>query len=430
MRRILAAASVLLGFPSVLAACDNPNADVLNNHVTCEFERATKLIVDCRCQEKRRTLLDCNNPENSAVPTTARVGTGPSLFPLMFTATIRIGPGYLDPVKREFYPAISFDDSRGAYQGFVLGVDLDTGNRRLVSGSIPGQGDRGNGPPIDGPRVTDIGPDGKLYVWSESAVHMKIFRVDLDTGDRELVWSDYDFTQTDTNIAEHAQCEIPTGNGQTTYPQTNENGFAVGPDGSFYVNVFQFGAGGVAKIAPDGHACSWLTLWDAASVGDPTFKDVGTGPAGDNTNFTALKYNKATNTVWGIGFFGSLTSIDVATGDRTAVMDVRGGTGTYSIATSTELQIAVLGGTDAPASVITVIDLPNNRVYEPTCTINPPYPDVGCVGNAENGPFPLTLQHLQPTWIDPKNGNLIMANGNVAFFRGELSTGNTILWSL
>jgi hypothetical protein len=301
-----------------------------------------------------------------------------------------------------------------------------------VSGTWPGGETVGSGPEISDVRAIDKGADGMLYAWAESAVHMRIFRVDPDTGDRELIWTDYDATQVDTNDPESGQCPNDNTGPGTQFVQASENGFAVEPSGDFLIPVIPSSAGvnqtggGIIRISADGDECSWMTRWPN---NDADTASVGSGPT-DPNNFTVLDYRDG-GVVWGLSFDGNFMQMDPITGDRELITQIRAGVGTYSISVDHDREIIYFGGTDAPGTYVSALDVPNVREIPVTCADVAPYPDeYGCLADQLNGPFARTGQHLQPTWYDPGTDRLILANDNSTFFWGETLTGATMIMSM
>lgn len=416
---------------ALLAGCTT--TPTVDDPVNCRMVRETTLPTDCRCYDNLYGDPACRDPD--LLPSSTRVADGPSLMGLKDTHVTHIYGGFVDADERLLYAGIGLDSSAGNYQGLVLGVNLDTGDRHVVSGTFPNEATVGAGDPLPAVRAVERGPDGKLYAYAEDAVHMSIWRIDPATGDRTRLWTDYDATQVDTNDPASGQCD----NGHTgpgiQKVQVSENGFVVHDSGDFLIPVVPGHAGadetpgGLVRIAKDGSTCTWASRWGGGTNNTLTATPVGTGPASEDT-LTALEYRPSSGQLWGIGFFGHFFVIDPATGDREIAFDVRGGLGTYSIDVDEEGSIIVLGGTDAPASFVTAVDVEQGRIIDLTCVGSSGYDDYGCMGDSAQGPLGNCCQAQQPTWFDPTTRRYILAHREAVFIWGDAATGNNVVFSM
>jgi hypothetical protein len=239
-------------------------------------ENRTNLPVDCRCNEA--TLFEiCGSPVD-AFDNNAEWGLGPQ-FGAIEPVGREIGGGFLDEENREYIVAMNWHDPEYTQSvGMIWAVDVDTGDRRIVSGVLPttsgyqtfGDGYLSNVTVSDTVRHTatfpylwDVqpGPDGAWYAFgSDTADNVEITRVDPDTGDRELVWHKAVAGQG------HAMGQCASDRIGELSVQFNEKSFAMDPDGNFYLTFHNSGDGdGVAKISADGSTCTIISRIHDAS---------------------------------------------------------------------------------------------------------------------------------------------------------------------
>jgi hypothetical protein len=212
--------------------------------------------------------------------------------------------GTVDPERREMYAIVLWTDPSHVRSATVVAWDLDTGDRRVISGIHPTLGEVGSGylspipdgpynfpdQPLTGANVIQLGADGYLYTFGggtgESASDQReIVRIDRETGERTLVWLALD-TDGDDSVAETwGQCLRPEAYSRYQTVALNAQAFEVGPDGEFYVAFRGRREGdGIARISADGKTCEVLSAWGGVghSPGGGVDPDpavmIGTGP--------------------------------------------------------------------------------------------------------------------------------------------------------
>lgn len=212
--------------------------------------------------------------------------------------------GAVDPVKREMYGLVRWSDPNHSKGATVVAWDLDTKDRRVVSGLHPG-GEYGSGylsPPPQGPfpfgpqpltggSVIRLGPDGMLYVAGGGSGdpvpsdQRQIVRVDPVTGERTLAWMAQETSSGDLTDT-WGQCFRPDAYGNMQSVGILAQAFEVGPDGTFYMSFSGIREGkGIISVSSDGSTCTFLSRWggegDSPGGGtppDPAPAEVGDGP--------------------------------------------------------------------------------------------------------------------------------------------------------
>lgn len=188
--------------------------------------------------------------------------------------------GVVDPSTREMFAIIKWTSPNASKSGSIVAWNLDSGDRRVVTGYHPTAGAFGSGylsPPPQGPfrfddqpltgaNVLRFGPDGMLYSYGggtgETASDQReIVRVHPETGERTLVWiaqraDDDDLTAT------YGQCFRPDAYGTLSSVALNGQAFAIGDDGAFYMAFRGVREGdGIVRVSADGRTCDFLTAW-------------------------------------------------------------------------------------------------------------------------------------------------------------------------
>lgn len=250
--------------------------------------------------------IDCSATANQMTPRCAR----PSLVP---AGTLGEGPATVNPGSGNLHGGF-IDGARliaaVAYSGapatgYVLAVDLATGNRTMVSGyyNDPANGRVMMGAGPDWGTVHDVqrGPDGFYAITS-----VGVYRVDPANGMRTLV---IDHANTAT------RCTVGT---TRAIPRKDE--LAVGPDKSIYLALSNSPAGtGTGLVAVKAGVCRIVSLG-----GGPTGSAVGSGATMTSGYFRSIRFHEAK--IWAVEFQSqSLMTIDPANGARVRV-SASGGT--------------------------------------------------------------------------------------------------------
>ncbi|MFT5583387.1 MAG: hypothetical protein ACI9VR_000965 [Cognaticolwellia sp.] len=233
----------------------------------------TSLDEDCRCLAtfgaSTNYPLECQD-SGSALANGAEFGEGPKLWEM--GARIRGGDLWED--RGEIITAVS----NGSNQtGFVLALDIETGDRRIVSGayldSATGITEVGSGGFWLEPSYALRGPDDMLYVYANGTryddaisgqdVINEIWRVDPDSGDRELVWQ-HKLKNPDPS-SPYGICENGVLDNQRPLQLMLEGGaFEVAEDGAFFIGNIRNGSPmpgvGFIEISADGSSCRVVSM--------------------------------------------------------------------------------------------------------------------------------------------------------------------------
>ena len=448
----------------------------------------TKFPIDCRALDRRP-----NSPAEAVQNWNfrcqrvadqwgkgARFGTGVGPAQLMTGFPTKPGSsryygGFLDDAKRKIYIGSTWSDNRDVGGnpdlknfGVIYEVDIDwskpesVGNRRVVSGkylSRSGDVDVGAGDTLRTVRTIRRGKDGMLYAFTfDSGNPSTIMKVDPATGNRTTVWTEKAVLYSDKGEFPKDQCEqgsvpqapgvmgsVPASSRRSKQINTGFAPFEMNPNtGEFYlIPIPGTGPFGIMKISPDGKECSWVTRMKAngnnrytdnaenkakTDFGQPN----GSGPRGTgitnmtfpgtNIYFHEIKgkqwlYVSSGNTYW---------RADLETGNRELVVQQEPGD-SYSVwdAKRNFLWTSGTGNGSGIAPVtINVEDAP--KLGGNIFCLNPTAAWFQCIrGPSEAGP--LLRGGL---FLDPQDGNLIMAHDAVGLVRIEVETGNTYTFSL
>lgn len=319
-------ATVEATFESSVKDPDAPyyaNTCATNQGEDYKVTHKTELKIDCRCsinRIKQPTTALCNGQSFDNNSFTA--GKGPRFYSLKGHMTA----GDIFPERDEIIFGIDRggDGTGNARKRFtIVAINYKTVTRRFVSGEVadPSQGEfvRGKGPL--GEEVTNLkrGPDGKIYAYS-NADGGWIFRVDPDTGDREIVWKRKDeaYGQCMNGVRPKTDPEWRLGDGDPApYQNSIEGrGLSIGPDGSFYLPTVANGVPrpgyAVIRISKDGSSCKVIST-SGARERNLYYGGIGKGydikgPIGSMTLHKGTLYA----ITWG----GDLLAIDPETGDR------------------------------------------------------------------------------------------------------------------
>lgn len=281
------------------------------------------------------TPIDCTDYQNSdpacGYPEPGQLGAGPSIL----GSSDGVLSGFLELTKLYFIADAGADESKA-----VFSVDVTTGDRTFISGALedPANGTmtRGNGPFVLSARDLARGPEG-LYLYNEPEVIL----VNEDTGDRTVAWS---------NVT-HG-CMIAGNKAQLRSELEFDS------DGSLL--MLGFGeAAAVLRIDLATKICTTVSL--ALPSGD--VNQVGTGP--DFYDFRSLSLNLETGKLYTSNFTNeALIEIELSTGDRVRKSSSSGSTpvgegpaaGTQSILAAQDVVYAARGSA-SNSEVLTKIDL-------------------------------------------------------------------------
>jgi hypothetical protein len=405
---------LLLTFATLgLLACEQPTSMLdktspyYNRPCTTDWavKYKTALKADCRCLNNQVAISgidECKRPYFVFETLRKNIAEGPS-FAGLYNA--EFGGGFLEDHEDgsgTLYVAAKWN-YREDMQGAILAVDLKTGQRRIISGV--GEEVRGEGPAFG--HLTDVrrGPDGAMYAFSDryNPGEMAIYRIDEATGDRSIIW--------EGRNGDYPQCEI----GEDDVVQYTDSGFAIGPQGQFYIGVSNPTQGsGIVEVAADGSSCKILTFSGDASV--------ARGEGFQMRGFV-MGYTVHDGKLWAFTS-GEKTffSVDLATGDRGDAVEIDPWTlGERWAAWDDSRQLfwtsGMMNGTWAAA--YDPADKSFLTVYQG---------GVDWMPKGVEGPFKINSLNFGGVWVK-KNGNLLFAHDSYAIVEVEVFSGNSIVLS-
>jgi hypothetical protein len=193
--------------------------------------------------------------------------------------------GVVNAETREMFAVVRWTNPQYTRSSTVVAWELDTGNRRVVSGLYPdprlGQAEYGSGymsppvgssssvteQPLSGANVIRLGPDDQLYVFGggtgeSTSSEREIVRVDPTTGERTLVWRSRTDDDDDEIDPSFGQCLRPDAYGRVQSVGINAQAFEVGPNGDFYLSMRGTREGdGLISVSADGTTCTFFSRW-------------------------------------------------------------------------------------------------------------------------------------------------------------------------
>jgi hypothetical protein len=445
----------------------------------------TTFPIDCRAIDRRpASPAEATQAWNQRCQRVAdqwakgtRLGTGPSLaqmaaaFPTM-PGSVRYWGGFLDHENRKLYVGATWSDNRGKDGnpelknfGVIYEINIDwsspdAGNRRVVSGkylSRQGDVDVGTGDKLSTVKTLRRGKDGNFYAFTQDAGNpATIVRIDPATGDRTVVWSEKAILYNETAAFPLDQCEngqivgkdgITVGGRRSVQINGMWNPFEMNPEtGEFYLSIIQADRNspwGIVTISADGSTCSWATRAKAGSANrfadsaaakaDPAYgQPDGVGPRGkgiENMTFNAtnLFHHTIGDQAWIYAASGStFMRINAATGDRELVVQSDAGD-SHSVWDPARNWLWTSGtGNGSGIGAITIANEDDPRISPNLFCLNPGADWYQCVrGPGEIGPM-----LRGGLFVDPFDGNLIIAHDAVGLVRIEVKTGNSYIFSL
>lgn len=281
----------------------------------------TNLEVDCRCRvtgtghkyldpndkntDPEEGIINCANPTNQMKRKwPVKYGKGPKFDAWRRNGITRWTGGIFRPETREFFSVVRWTDPSHVYSGSIVAWNIDTKNRRVVTGLYPdrrrGMKEYGSGylsdavkkgqpkQPLTGPSIMKWGNDGMIYLLAGGTgegtnTRAEIIKINPDNGERSLVWKAQNAKHSPKADEKYGQCYRPDGK----YPKEKSVGtiamaFEVGPKNEFYLSMHDVRAGdGILKISPDAKTCTPVSVWGNAK---------GHNPGGKQKNAPAYKH--------------------------------------------------------------------------------------------------------------------------------------------
>ena len=405
--------------------------------LTQHFAYKTSLEVDCRCGPNQEPLhgadpcsfINTRVSESDAIKgerlegeARNRFGSGPSMADAY---NAQYSGGFIIQETRELIVANRWDGSH-APKGVIFSVNLDSGDRRVISGQYPtntGVEEVGTGPSFTHAIDVRLGPDGMYYVFADSqqTADATIFRVDPATGARTIAWDapDSETTWEEAQESPFGQCVDGYGTGVVQYSQL---GFAVDEQGRFYVgyaNVQRDGRG-IVRISADGSECEYVTATGAR-------EDGMTRGSGNDLGGFVQGYTFHDGKLWAFTTQPKkLWSIDVETGDRVEHMEARsaGALGERWQVWDEGRQIMWTVGLSNNVAIVGV-DLERQVAYHAKTDCG----QVDWLPMCLGGPGKIISQNLGGAWLDESTGNLFFAQKGDGIIEYEVSTGNSVIRS-
>ena len=278
---------------------------------------------DCRCTSNRDTINGvprCIGAQYLEAAT--RFGSGPSVRAL---PQGHLNGGFI--AGDELVVGVDWSSSTNPDAGLVMRVNLNTGDRAVVSGQYQDPRDGvvtvGAGPRLFNVMDVEDGPDGSYYALSvpTESYRLEIVRVNPQTGDRALVWRGSDPT--------FAHCE----SGDPQRPngvQVHERGFEVDAQGRFLLafrNTSPNGEGvGVIRIGAQGNSCEFITRSGSLGANAYAGAPVGEGFVVDRGYYAGFELLNGRLYALSDGF-KAVIEVDLATGRRARVSSASTSTG-------------------------------------------------------------------------------------------------------
>jgi hypothetical protein len=382
-----------------------------------QLEHKTSLEADCRCAPNNTAnspVKVCGRPYDRGTQG-VRIGGGPSLVGL---ANAHYSGGFID--GNELIVAAYWGAST-QQRGMLLGINVETGDRRLISGDHNGTV-RGSGPGFTYALDARKGANGDYYVMTQSVTPSapSIFRVNPTTGDRTLAWRGQD--------ASFGQCAAgdPAAAAQGIYVQYTNTGFTMDAAGNFYLgyaNVQRDGRG-LVKISANGQTCSFIAATGARADGLTR----GTGPdLGGFVQGFSIRNNKL---IAHTTQPKSLVEIDLTTGNRTVLFttSIAGDIGERWSLWDATRNVYWTAGLPSSVTIVAYDPAQNKRLDVFQDCGSPSFPWFPlCPGI---GPIKINSLNYGGMWMHPTNGNLLFAHDSVSIVEFEPSTGNSVIRSL
>lgn len=398
----------------------------------------TAFAMDCRCTLNftvSSPLRMCLRPERLTRDDVddlraGKYGKGPHVYEFGEFAELR--GGFMDAAAREIVIAGRFragdDPIRGAKNGFVMAVNIDTGDRRMISGGYS-EGDgvlkfKGEGPGFWDAWKVLPGPDGKLYVFDYLGTgNAQILRVDPATGDREFVWTNEKPEQVDPTlgICDHGSMD-PSERQRISVPIEGGNpSFALDDQGRFYMAFNQAGfetGVGLIRVGADGKSCEYLSR-TGATRGNVTYyqKDIGQGASFGQGALSGLSIEG--DTLYALNFInGTLFSVDINTGDRKLITS-----GTTAVA------YTVLNPHDN--NILWAVGKDTTTVIDEVLLSERKIADLWTLDTFRRGPLNAGNLGSGGMWFDPVNPDVVyFSHDNWSIVKAEVSTFNNYILSL
>ena len=394
----------------------------------------TELPADCRCLTNRAprdgvdpcTSASVGTSRHPAAPTPQlsgearnRFGTGPTLAGVF---NGHYSGGFIS--GGELIVAAYWEGSSSP-KGYVAAVDLSTGDRRAISGTIPtNAGDQQVGTGVSLKHVIDVRAyGGSYYALSTGSLpqEVDIVRINPSTGARTLVWRAPPAATpwAQASAGPYGQCI--SGDGVTTVQYT-KTGFAIDGQGNFYLgyaNPIRDGRG-IVRIGANGSSCSYVTATGGRADG------LTRGSGGALGGFVQ-GYTFHQGQLWAFTTQPkALWKINPSTGDRVAELTAQAGGIIGERWPVWDPVRDVMWTVGFQNSVtITALDLTSKTLIDIFSSCG----SVSWMPLCVEGPARISSQNYGGAWIEPGSGRMFIAQESDSIVEIELETGNSMIFS-
>jgi hypothetical protein len=420
-----------------------------------QFEdNRTDLPIDCRCNLAQNGGQPLCWPPGVSYREGFAWSTGPRMADVN-NLSREAGGGFVDLDTREYVMTMNWsDDTYTRSAGAIWGVDVDTGERRVISGvndtpsgyvttgagydtNVTSSGVLVHTAPL--PYIFDvqIGPDGFWYAYAGSGgENTEIIRVDPSTGDRTLVWH----RGVDGLYEDFGQCRrFPDDPLNLTSIQYVAKSFTMDPDGNFYLGYRDsFMGDGIVKIDADGMDCTPIMRMHGAD----NLADIGAGASFQSQPPGGIGWVERADEDPVIMMFTTLGnrlySVDPDTGFRVLVssVDDQVGTGMPAIGMNwfiwdEETDLLFTAGGNSELFVVIDMDTGDRQNLLELSSESPLLP----------GGYPVDYRHLGPTnggtwshsmfyWHPDNRDHIAFAINGMSMNVYEIHSGNNYTFSM
>lgn len=415
----------------------------------------TDLPVDCRCNEAQNGGLPICWPPGVSYDQAHEWGAGPRMADVNRLSR-EAGGGFVNDETREYIMTLNWsDDTYIQSAGAIWGVNVDTGDRRVISGIndtpegyVTVGGGYDSNATVGGvvrniapfPYIFDVqvGPNGlSWYAYaSDGGDNVEIIRVDPDTGDRELVWH----RAIEGAHEEFGQCRrFPDDAEDLTSIQYVNRSFTMDPDGNFYLGFRDSVIGdGIVRIDADGMNCTPIMRMYGAD-GAP---DIGGGDSFQSQPVGSIAWINRPDEDPVIVMFtvlgNRLYSVDPLTGDRVLISSVDDeiGEGMPAIGTNwfvwdDETELLWTSGGNSDLFVVVNMETGDRQNLLQLGSESPLVPGGYPVEHDVRGPLkPGVWSHGIFYWHPDNRDHIAMAINSMSIGMYEIHTSNSYTFSL
>ncbi|MFO0748217.1 MAG: hypothetical protein U1F43_21535 [Myxococcota bacterium] len=425
-----------VGSTGSVAACVSSISDLASpwaqSDSNCDFvqywSNPTDLPIDCRCPDS--DFEDrCQRPYN--LDAAVSFEDGPRVRDLAGEVHLHNGP----VVGREWFVPAGWSTFNHDHQTLIFAFDLDSGDRRRVSGAYEdardGYTELGAGPAFVNVLDMQLGQDGKLYAMGGTSdiAAPKVWRVDPASGDRTLLFDE------ETQAVEKLCPNGSTLPGRKVVQMVPE-GWTMDAAGNHYFAIIGAPGPSIVKLPDDFSSCTYLTRVTTATLTTLT-DNVGAGYDAVQFDFRALSIHG--DKLYAVSDT-KLIEVELATGRRRLMSNAKevGGLGAGPINAEglghrwsrwdEQHQVLWTVGLEGGSQAV-VVDLASGDRTTWPCW----HPTMGLQAACDNVgmalvPGPLNLGGFAIDPLPPHD--LFFAHDLFSIVRYETKTGNAYIFSL